>query len=149
NFTLYASVADPDDPVTQVEFFQNGSSVGTISNAPFNLARTGLTPANYTFQAVATDRSGLSATSAPVTVIVFVDSGPPVAAITAPVDATILTAPSNFIGTASSPILQSYQLQYRLKGPDGVTPAPWANFATGSVSVVNAALGTLDPTLLL
>jgi RHS repeat-associated protein len=74
---------------------------------------------------------------------------PPVAEIYAPEDGAIITAPTNIIGTASSPLLQSYQLQYRLKNPDDATPAPWTVFATGSSSVVNGPLGSLDPTLLL
>ena len=47
-------------------------------------------------------------------------------------------------GTAQSGTLLSWKLEYRLDGE-----ATYTRFATGSTSVVDSTLGTLDPTMLL
>ena len=75
-----------------------------------------------------------------------VPTTPPVAMITAPLDSADITAPTTITGTASSPALASYVLQYRLREEQ---PGPWVTFATGSTSVQNGPLGIFDPTLLL
>src|SRR5687767_13281191 len=69
------------------------------------------------------------------------------AEITAPDDSATVTAPTNIMGTGSSTILQSYQLQYRLREDEDGTN--WVSFATGTSSVINGVLGVFDPTLLL
>jgi len=84
----------------------------------------------------------------------------PVAEIAAPLDGAIVTAPTTILGTADSPILQNWKLEYRLKpaNSDSLSPAggegqgegtAWITLAAGNVSVVNGALGVFDPTLLL
>jgi len=91
---------------------------------------------------------------------VFVDSGPPTVAITAPDDSAVVTAPTNIIGTASSPILQSYLLEYRLKpaeqdsidttvGNGQSAGTAWSVLVSNTVSVVSNTLAVFDPTLLL
>ncbi len=147
--TFAATASDPDDPIRSVEFILNGSSLGTLTSSPYTLSITNESPGVYTATAVATDLSGLSTTSAPVVVSIYTDTGAPTVAISAPDDAAIITASSNVIGAASSPILTSYQLQYRLKNPDGAPPALWIVLASGSASVTNGTLGSLDPTMLL
>ena len=104
-------------------------------------------PGVYELQLTAT--SGQYSASGDVTITVYGAISPPSVSIDEPVDATVVTAPTNFIGTASSPILQSYQLQYRFKNADGVAPNPWVTFASGTTSVTNGVLGTLDPTMML
>src|SRR5438105_11581347 len=46
------------------------TSLGIVSNSPFNLTWTNCTPGNYTLKAVATDNDNLSTTSAPVSVLI-------------------------------------------------------------------------------
>jgi RHS repeat-associated protein len=147
NVTLSASASDFYGHITQVTFRQNGVDVGIVTNAPYNLSLTNVPIGVYSYIAVASNDFGLSSTSAPVNFIVFVDGGPPMVAIVAPADGGTITAPTNVIGTASSPILQSYQLQLRLETPDGTNA--WSTLTNGSASVVNGALGPIDPTLLL
>jgi RHS repeat-associated protein len=101
----------------------------------------------YDLQLTANDGQ-LSATNDVIITVYDAISAPNVA-ITAPGDAAIITAPTNIIGTADSPILQSYQLQYRFKNPDGAAPNAWVTFANGTTSVDNGVLGTLDPTIML
>src|SRR6185436_15726627 len=115
------------------------------SNAPYTLVASNLPAATHTFTAIATDNDGLSTTSAPVSVFVFVDNGPPTVAITTPADAQVVTAPTNIIGTASSPILQSYTVRHRFTAAENATPFPWITLATGTASVVSNTLDVLDP----
>jgi RHS repeat-associated protein len=112
---------------------------------------------NYLLRLTAND-SELTA-SDDVAVAVYDVPEPPVVAVTAPVDADVVTAPTVIRGTVDSPILQSWTLAYRLKSSDvGAEDSAfrhlqsafdWVAFATGTNAVVDGPLGTFDPTLLL
>jgi RHS repeat-associated protein len=154
DFTLMASASDVDDYVPKIEFFQGDTSVSVQNNNPAALDLTDFTPGNYTFTAVATDNSGLSTTSAPLTVIVFVDDGPPEVELFKPEDSSIVTAPTNIIGTVKSSILQSYALRYRLapaatNADIPISDGSWGTLATGATAVLSNRLALFDPTLLL
>jgi plastocyanin len=70
---LQASATD-DGTVTGVQFLMNGSPLGTVNAAPFELLTASLGAGNYTFAAIATDNGGLSSTSAPVPVFLLTNS---------------------------------------------------------------------------
>lgn len=67
----------------------------------------------------------------------------PEAAMTSPLDLQELTAPTGIFGRATSPILDHWQLSYRLAGEP-----QWTEFATGNYPVNDALISTLDTTLL-
>jgi hypothetical protein len=75
-FTAPATVAmaaeaiDADGSITKVEFFANGTRIGTRLAAPWSLAWTNVTAGNYTITATATDNRGAVTVSAAVTVAV-------------------------------------------------------------------------------
>ena len=83
SFTAAASVsisADADaqyNPLSYVSFYTNGIFLGTVSNAPYALTMTGLPAGSYTVTATATDGSGLTGASAPVSITVTPPSGLP------------------------------------------------------------------------
>jgi hypothetical protein len=78
-----AAVAAPGSNITQVQFFANGTVIGTKTAYPFNQAWTPTAPGSYALTVVATDSSGNIATAAPV--VVLVSSGtPPTVSITNP-----------------------------------------------------------------
>jgi plastocyanin len=67
--TLAASASD-DGSVTNVQFFQGGTSLANVSSSPYSVAVNNLGAGDYTFSAVATDNGGLTATNAIVVHVV-------------------------------------------------------------------------------
>src|SRR5262245_43345184 len=65
---LAASASDPDGTVTQVAFYRDTTLITTDTTAPYTFSWTPVPAGTYVLTAVATDNSGASTTSAPVTV---------------------------------------------------------------------------------
>ena len=72
-----ASASDPDGSVTLVEFFANGTLVGSDSTAPYSLSWSNVAASTYSLTARATDNGGEATTSAPVSITVNTGSSPP------------------------------------------------------------------------
>lgn len=68
---LQASATDTDGFVTQVEFFNGTTLLGTSTVLPFRFTWTAAVPGSYSLTAVATDNEGASAASDPVRVDIF------------------------------------------------------------------------------
>jgi len=140
-------------PVQEVEFFVNGVSVGNATPLPGTITHRltvaadslGMGSGTFSAYATATDGYGQTAISEDRTFYV-VDPAepPPFAQIIGPEDGAILTAPTSIIGSASSEILESYELEYRSVDSD-----IWTEVATSTTSVADGELGVLDPTGLL
>lgn len=73
--TLRASASSANGTIASVQFFANGSPIGTVSKAPFDLTWTPTTAGTYRLTAVATDNIGTQTTSGPVTVLVLASGG--------------------------------------------------------------------------
>jgi hypothetical protein len=67
------AVATDDQSITQVQFFQGSTSLGTVTAPPYGFAWNGVPPGIYAVTAVATDAAGLVFGSNPITVIVDAD----------------------------------------------------------------------------
>lgn len=65
-----ASVTNGTGSVTNVTFFSNGGSLGSVAIAPFNFTTPPLTAGAYALIATASANTGLSGTSAPVNISV-------------------------------------------------------------------------------
>jgi len=72
---LGAAAADMDGSVTNVAFYAGTTKLGDDTTSPYSLTWSNVAAASYSLTAVATDNSGLSTTSAPVSIIVSAQSG--------------------------------------------------------------------------
>jgi hypothetical protein len=79
---IAATAADVDGTVASVEFFVDGTSIGVKTTAPYTANYTSVA-GSHTLTAKATDNSGATTTSAPVTINVS-NNIPPTVSITAP-----------------------------------------------------------------
>ncbi|HXJ75667.1 MAG TPA: Ig-like domain-containing protein, partial [Candidatus Dormibacteraeota bacterium] len=70
NITIQATASDNDGTIARVEFFEGANSLGQATNSPYAIIWSNVMAGDYVLQAVATDDSGLRATSAPVSVTV-------------------------------------------------------------------------------
>ena len=89
----FSANAGDESAVTKVEFFANGNSIGTATTAPYSVSTT-LAAGNYSITAKATDDSGQSTTTTPISIIVNPPGNvPPTVRLTAPAaDSTFLTS---------------------------------------------------------
>jgi hypothetical protein len=117
NIEICASAFDLDGFVTTVEFFENGNSLGIVTNYPIVLPATPINifppyhslcaiwsnapPGDYTLTAVATDNGGATGTSGPVSITVLTNlppprtNIPPTVEIVAPQDGAMFYAGAN------------------------------------------------------
>ncbi|MCX6892577.1 MAG: PQQ-dependent sugar dehydrogenase [Verrucomicrobia bacterium] len=100
SISLQATASDADGTVTNVEFFDGTSSLGSYSAGPYSLA-VNLAPGSHTLTAVASDNLGVTTASAAVTVTVISNS-PPAAGITSPTNGSTFTAPAAIIIAAAA-----------------------------------------------
>jgi chitodextrinase len=89
--TVTATASDSDGTVASVQFFANGVSIATVTTVPYNAAWTPTALGSYSLTAVATDNSGATTTSAPVTVTVTANAAPSVT-LTSPAAGTTVSA---------------------------------------------------------
>lgn len=67
NIVLQADATDSDGTVTNVEFFEGATLLGSDSTSPFSITNTTFANGTHTITAVAHDNAGATATSAAVT----------------------------------------------------------------------------------
>ncbi len=99
--TIQASASDSDGTVTNVEFYQGTTLLGSDATAPFSYTWNAVPAGTYTLTARATDNLGAATTSAPVTITVNSASNqPPAVSITSPASGASFTAPATVTITA-------------------------------------------------
>lgn len=69
NSIIIAATATDDNAVSSVEFYVDGTLVGSATASPYTVTNK-FAPGNYTLTAAARDGAGLSATSAPISIVV-------------------------------------------------------------------------------
>jgi uncharacterized repeat protein (TIGR03806 family) len=101
--TIGAMADAPYNPISNVDFYANGTWLGTLSNSPdaplYTMTATGLNAGSYALTAVATDGSGLSSTSAPVNIIVTDGGGQPYGLTANGTVTAFLNMPATFNGS--------------------------------------------------
>ncbi len=68
--SLTASASEVNGSIAQVSYYYNGNLIGTSSGAPYKVYAMFQSMGSYTITAVATDTTGGSTTSSPVTITV-------------------------------------------------------------------------------
>jgi regulation of enolase protein 1 (concanavalin A-like superfamily) len=116
--TLTATAADPENQLSQVQFYSGSTLLATDTAAPYSFTWSGVAAGTYTIKAVATDAGGLSRSSATITITV-----------TSATD----TPPTTVIFHASSDhaIVTSYRLDIFSNGADPNTATPVATSNLG------------------
>ncbi|MGJ8639360.1 MAG: tandem-95 repeat protein [Opitutaceae bacterium] len=142
--------ATDTDGIAQVELFDSvrgslgmGSPIAGTDDFSFTFtapAQAGI----FELYAVATDVDDFQADSDAIVVYTALVGVELDAFIANPLEDAIITQPTPVLGSASSPLLDSWTLAYRLQGE-----SLWTTLETQSTSVTDGTLGTLDPTLLL
>jgi uncharacterized repeat protein (TIGR01451 family) len=146
--TISASAADSDGTVSKVEFFQGSTKLGQVLSAPFSFVWNNVAGGSYSLTAVATDNSGASKVSSPVSITV---NNPPNVSVTASSPQDIPTAPAQFSinaeasdadGTISK--VDFYQ-GTTLLATDVTSPYSytWSNVAAGNYSITAKATDNL------
>jgi hypothetical protein len=118
NVTIAASATVNSGTVTNVQFFANAVSLGSVTVAPFNFTSSSLPAGSYSLTAVAT-ASGISATSAPVNVQVV----SPVAVL---LTNSATLGSTNFQFSYTANVGLSYVIQFSTN----LTTADWISLAT-------------------
>ncbi len=85
DISLTADASDMAGTITGIEFFQGLTSLGTVTNEPYNLVWNNAPAGNYALTAIATDNNGFTATSSVVNLIIT----PLTVSITSPADSTL------------------------------------------------------------
>jgi hypothetical protein len=91
SFTLTANATDSDGTITQVDFFNGATLLGTATTAPYSYSWSSVAIGSYTLTAIATDNLGATATSSVVTVTVA-ENIPPTISLTTPLNNSTLTS---------------------------------------------------------
>jgi hypothetical protein len=103
NITIAVDAFDRETTVTNVEFYVNGNRLGQDQSPPFTLPWNSVPVGAYSLRAVATDETGLMATSAPVNITVSANTAPPAVAAKFPIPGP-LTNLTQILVTFSKPV---------------------------------------------
>lgn len=100
--SITANASDPDGNIVSVQFFANGTALGTDATFPYSASWTPTALGTYSITAKATDNEGNVVTSSTVAVTVGTNTSP-VVALTNPASATTVSAgtPVNLAATAT------------------------------------------------
>ncbi|MBZ5634919.1 MAG: hypothetical protein LAO55_17495 [Acidobacteriia bacterium] len=120
-----------------------GATVGYLNQTLTSISAGFSDPGSYTLRITSTDTQ--FTVSQDVTVTVTGNPiDPPTVSLTSPIDGAEITAPSSVVGTADSPNLASWTLEFK-----PIEETVYRQLATGTAPVTNGVLGTFDPTILL
>ncbi len=130
-------------PLANLVLLINGNIVAL--NSAGTATFTSATPGVFTAVAKAFDAEGNEGDATQTFTYLTPPSGlpAPVAQFNEQYATPDVTMPTAIMGTANSPALLQYTLQYSVQGLN-----QWTTFATGTAPVVSGTLGTIDPTMM-
>jgi hypothetical protein len=139
--TISASAADSDGTISNVDFFDGATLIGTRLAAPYSISISSLSTGSHTLTAKAVDNSGATTTSAPATITVNPPANvPPTVALTSPVNNAQFTAGQSVNISASA--ADSDGTISRVDFFDGATLIGTTSAAPYSVSLSTLSSGS-------
>jgi len=140
-----ASAVETNGTITKVEFFANGTLIGTDTTSPYSIAWDNVPAGTYSLTAKATDNLNAETTSTARTITV---NGPPTIAITSPTSGASFIAPASVTiqATAADPGGSLQRVEFyngaTLLGTDTAAPYEyvWANVPVGSYTLTAKAV---------
>lgn len=146
--SLAANARDDDNYVSRVDFYSDGSLIGTASNTAANLYAftwNNAAVGGHVITAVATDGVGATATSAPINITIL--NAAPTASITSPSNGALYTAPASIVVNATaadsggSVAKVEFFRDTTLIGTDMTSPysITWSNAPPGTYSLTAKA----------
>jgi hypothetical protein len=104
--TVSATAADSDGTVSQVQFYDGSTLIGTDTTSPYSVSWRSATAGSHTLKAVATDNKGAKTNSATRTVTLTTSSSssnkPPSVSLTAPANGAVFNYGASITLTASA-----------------------------------------------
>ncbi len=142
--TISVVTATHDGKPLYSEVFLINGSVAPLSAAG-TTSFTSVTPGVFTMTVDAFDAEGNEGSATETITFLTPPNGlpAPVAGFNETQVTPVVTLPTAIMGTANTPDLLDYTLQYSIEGQN-----QWTTFATGTSPVVNGTLGTIDPTMM-
>ncbi len=144
--TINATAGDAGGTITSVQFFANGSPIGTDTSSPYSVTWSNVAAGDYSLTAVATDNDGATTTSTPVHVTVA-PNVPPSVSITSPTEGAAFTSPATIAITTSASDVDgtvasvAFFANGTLIGTDSSAPftTTWANVTGGTYTLTAMA----------
>jgi hypothetical protein len=145
---LTANAFESGGSITNVEFYANSTNLGGVASSPYNLTWSNVSAGNYALTAVASDASGLTATSSVVNITVSTPHVPPTVSLTSPAINAVLNVASGLAlsATAACPDGTVTNVAFYLNGflpIANVATAPynytWTNTPTGNYTLTAVA----------
>ena len=148
SISIAANATDANGTVTNVEFYNGATLLGSDATAPYTFVWTNVLVGNYSITAKAIDNSGASTVSSLVTIVVKATNVAPTVSITTPVNNTSFITPASITINANAAdsdgtisIVEFYN-GITLLGSDATSPYSfvWANATVGTYSISAKAI---------
>ena len=145
--TVSANAADSDGTITQVQFFDGATLIGTDTTAPYSISWTNAAVGSHSITARATDNSSATTTSAAVSITVTATNVVPTVSVTSPaagasfVQGNAITVSANAADSDGTITQVQFFDGATLIGTDTTAPysISWTNAAVGSHSITARA----------
>ncbi|WGH76933.1 Ig-like domain-containing protein [Tenacibaculum tangerinum] len=147
---LSADASDSDGSVTQVNFYEGTTLLGSDTTSPYSYTWSNVAQGNYTITAEAVDNEGATTVSNPISISVqdATSNNPPTVALTSPTNGSSFVAGSNINVTADASdsdgtITQvNFYSGTNLLGSDTTSPYSftWNNVSEGNYTLTAEAI---------
>ncbi len=131
NVTLSATASDADGSVAKVEFFHGATKLGETTSAPYTFTWNNVSVGDYSITAKATDNTGASTTSSPISINVTA----PAVVIAAPVISPNGGTFTNSVTVSFSTSTTGATIRYTT---DSSTPTAVSTAYTAPISIVSS-----------